>query len=106
MQAASIKLGGEPYQIQPLTIAQLEIILPLVRSIDLMTPEGMKAATTLIGTAMTRGTPAISPDRLREIPGVTIQELADAINAVILLTGLEVPKKPEAVSTLEIAEAA
>jgi hypothetical protein len=37
---------------------------------------------------------------------VTIQELADAINAVILLTGLEVPKKPEAVSTLEIAEAA
>ncbi len=103
MGPATINLGGTPYQIKPLTIAQLEVILPLIRSMDLMSASGLDAAITVISTATSRGTPALSRTQLVEIEGVTVQELQIAVEAVIALTGLEAPKKPQAVSESETA---
>ncbi len=103
MGPTTIILGGTPYQIKPLTIAQLEIILPLVRAMDLMTSAGLDSAITVIATATGRGTPSISRSQLVEIEGVTVQELGKAVEAILALTGLETPKKPEAVSESETA---
>jgi len=88
-EAKTITLGGRDFPIAPLTLGQMRQAGPAFMRINVDTPEGMGAQTTLIYLAMHAADPKVTAADVDAIIGVTFQELKAAVEKIAKLMGVE-----------------
>lgn len=90
---STITLGGQPYPVAPLTLGDMRRVGPAFGRIGVDTAEGVDAQVTLITLAMRAADPAVTPDTVAAIRGVTFNEMRAAMQTVAALTGVELQEK-------------
>ncbi len=83
-QPITLHLGGEHWQVRPLTLGQIQRIEPLLAS-DAQRAGSLAAATQIVAVALSRDHAQIA-EKLHEVEATT-GEIAIAMRAVLRLAG-------------------
>lgn len=91
----TITLGGNSYEIAPLTLAQMKQVAPCLMRLGIDTVDGMGANITVLYHGMKAANASVKPEDVDAIKGVTFAEIKEAVEKIAKLTGLEMKKEPK-----------
>lgn len=105
---ATISLGKQSWQVKPLTIGQLQDIMPTITTAliyGLSTKDAFDASMKVIKAALGRDYKDVTIEQLYDIEVDSFQQIKDAVRSIALLSGLKRVESGEKATLRETLDA-